>query len=42
MALVQMTNIPDATTALIALHNYKLPDAPIPIRVSFAKSTIYT
>eukprot|EP00026_Physarum_polycephalum_P002718 Phypoly_transcript_02726.p1 GENE.Phypoly_transcript_02726~~Phypoly_transcript_02726.p1 ORF type:complete len:556 (+),score=101.07 Phypoly_transcript_02726:920-2587(+) len=42
MALVQMENIPDATTALIALHNYKFPDTNVPIRVSFAKSTIYT
>lgn len=41
MALVQMGNVPEATQALISLHNHKFDSSLIPIRISFAKSTIY-
>jgi len=42
MALVQMGSIGDATTALITFHNYRFEEGAIPIRISFAKSAIYT
>lgn len=39
MALVELTDIEEATTALIKMHNYQLGDANH-LRVSFSKSTI--
>jgi hypothetical protein len=40
MALVQLSTIPEAIEALIALHDRKIDEAHGSIRVSFAKSTI--
>lgn len=42
MALVQMATVADATSSLIALHNFRFENSKIPIRISFAKSAIYT
>ncbi len=42
MALVQMASVSEATSALIALHNYHVEHQQPAIRISYAKSAIYT